>query len=120
MAERETRARGLRGFLVSFVEQPPAICRPSGEPGTMQLINPEKIIFVPGSNEPIFAFSFQNIGIRRQEMNIDGKKVRMLSIEAQAEKCLGHTTLLSQSEFGAAALSCHSTPCEDHREEACS
>ena len=44
---------------------------------------------MPGWNEPIFAFSFQNMNLRKQEMDVEGKKVRVLSIEAQGEEMFG-------------------------------
>jgi Protein of unknown function (DUF2961) len=51
--------------------------------------DPEKIVFVPGWNEPIFAFSFQNMNLRKQVVKVDGKDLRVLSIEAQGEEMFG-------------------------------
>jgi hypothetical protein len=59
-------------------------------PASDRAVNdPEKIVFVPGWNEPIYAFSFQNMSLRKQEIKVDSKDVRVLSIEAQGEEMFG-------------------------------
>ena len=50
---------------------------------------PEEIVFVPGWNEAIAAFSFENMGLRKQEIKVEGKDVRVLSIEAKGEEMFG-------------------------------
>jgi hypothetical protein len=50
---------------------------------------PEEIVFVPGWNEAIAAFSFQNMSLRKQELKVSGKDVRVLSIEAKGEEMFG-------------------------------
>ncbi len=72
-----------------YLEQPPVNLLGLPRAEDRVVVNPEKIIFVPGWNEPIFAFSFQNMSIRKEEMDIEGKKVRVLSIEAQGEEMFG-------------------------------
>ena len=72
-----------------YLENPPANL-PDLPPANDRAVNdPDKIVFVPGWNEPIFAFSFQNMNLRKQEIKADGKDVRVLSIEAQAEEMFG-------------------------------
>ncbi len=51
--------------------------------------DPERLVFVPGWNEPIYAFSFENMSLRKLERKIEGLDVRMLSIEAQGEEKFG-------------------------------
>jgi hypothetical protein len=50
---------------------------------------PEEIVFVPGWNEAIAAFSFENMSLRKQEMKVESKDVRVLSIEAKGEEMFG-------------------------------
>jgi hypothetical protein len=72
-----------------YLENPPANL-PDLPPANDRAVNdPDKIVFVPGWNEPIFAFSFQNMNLRKQEIKADGKDVRVLSIEAQGEEMFG-------------------------------
>ncbi|HEX4486382.1 MAG TPA: DUF2961 domain-containing protein, partial [Terriglobales bacterium] len=51
--------------------------------------DPNGIIFVPGWNEPIAAFSFANMTLRKQQIKVAGKEVRTLSIEASGEEEFG-------------------------------
>ena len=50
---------------------------------------PDRIVFVPGWNEPIYAFSFQNMSLRKQKMKVGGNDVRVLSVEAHGEERFG-------------------------------
>jgi hypothetical protein len=50
---------------------------------------PQEIVFVPGWNEAIAAFSFQNMILQKQEVRIDGQDVRVLSVEAHGEDMFG-------------------------------
>jgi hypothetical protein len=64
-----------------FAELPQAASRAVREP--------DEIVFVPGWNEAVAAFSFQNMGLRKQAIKIGGKDVRVLSIEAKGEEMFG-------------------------------
>ena len=50
---------------------------------------PEEVVFVPGWNEAIAAFSFQNMSLRKQEIKVGEKNIRVLSIEAEGEEMFG-------------------------------
>jgi hypothetical protein len=50
---------------------------------------PKEIVFNPGWNEAIAAFSVQNMALRKQEMKLEGKDTSVLSIEAQGEEMFG-------------------------------
>ena len=67
---------------------------PTDEPrlpdaGGRAVNDPEKVVFVPGWNEPIAAFSFENMSLRKQQMKVGAGDVRVLSIEAQGEEMFG-------------------------------
>jgi hypothetical protein len=50
---------------------------------------PEKLVFVPGWNEAIAAFSFENMSLRKQQIKVAESDVRVLSIEAKGEEMFG-------------------------------
>jgi hypothetical protein len=72
-----------------YLERPPA--GSPGLPGREQraVTQPKRLVYVPGWNEPIFAFSFENMSLRKQQIKVEGKDVRVLSIEAQGEEMFG-------------------------------
>ena len=72
-----------------YLENPPANLADLPPASDRAVNDPEKIVFVPGWNEPIYAFSFQNMSLRKQEIKVDSKDVRVLSIEAQGEEMFG-------------------------------
>ena len=56
---------------------------------SLAVTEPKRLVYVPGWNEPIFAFSFENMGLRKQAINVEGTDVRVLSIEARGEDMFG-------------------------------
>lgn len=72
-----------------YLDGPP-VSRPIlPDAASRAVTQPKRLVFVPGWNEPIFAFSFENMSLRKQEIKIDGRKVRVLSIKAQGEEMFG-------------------------------
>jgi hypothetical protein len=72
-----------------YLKNPPAQLADLPALAARAISDPETIVFVPGWNEPIFAFSFQNMSLRKQLMKVDSQDVRVLSAEAQGEEMFG-------------------------------
>jgi hypothetical protein len=72
-----------------YLENPPTDAPRLADAASRAVTDPEKVIFVPGWNEPIGAFSFENMSLRKQQMKVSGGDVRVLSIEAQGEETFG-------------------------------
>ncbi len=51
--------------------------------------NPDRMIFVPGWNEPIYAFSFDNLTLTKRDVKIGKDSHRALSIEGHGEQGFG-------------------------------
>ncbi len=54
-----------------------------------RIIDPEKIVFVPGWNVPIHSSSLQNATLAKREEKIGGTEVRYLSLKATGEDIFG-------------------------------
>jgi hypothetical protein len=72
-----------------YLKNPPAKLVDLPIPAARAISDTDTIVFVPGWNEPIFAFSFENMGLRKEVMKVDGQDVRVLSAEAQGEEMFG-------------------------------
>jgi hypothetical protein len=72
-----------------YLQNPPRNLPDLASAASRAVSDPERLVFVPGWNEPIFAFSFENMSLRKQEIKVDGGDVRVLSIEAQGEEKFG-------------------------------
>jgi hypothetical protein len=72
-----------------YLENPPADGPRLADAAGRGVSDPAKVIFVPGWNEPIAAFSFENMSLRKQVMKVSGGDVRVLSIQAQGEEMFG-------------------------------
>src|SRR5581483_3080092 len=55
-----------------------------------RVVDPERIVFVPGWNIPIHSFSFQNATLEKQETKIEGKEIRYLKFRATGEDIFGN------------------------------
>ena len=66
---------------------------PTAPPMTLQGVpgaNSRRLVFIPGWNQPIYAFSMDNMTLGKHEEKLgDEKSVRFLSIEAQGEESFG-------------------------------
>jgi len=72
-----------------YLQRPPLSSPGLANANSRAVSDPERLVFVPGWNEPIYAFSFEKMSLRKQEMKLAGKDVRVLSIEAQGEEKFG-------------------------------
>jgi Protein of unknown function (DUF2961) len=72
-----------------YLHSPPLSSPGLANVNSRAVSDPDRLVFVPGWNEPIYAFSFENMSLRKQEMKLDGRDVRALSIEAQGEEKFG-------------------------------
>jgi Protein of unknown function (DUF2961) len=72
-----------------YLQDPPAKSFELPDVASRGVIEPSRIVFVPGWNEPIYAFSFENMSLRKQVMKVSDKDVRVLSIEAKGEEMFG-------------------------------
>ncbi|MGA3199576.1 MAG: glycoside hydrolase family 172 protein [Halobacteriota archaeon] len=72
-----------------YLQRPPLSSPGLANASSRAVTDPECLVFVPGWNEPIYAFSFENMSLRKQEMKMEGGDVRVLSIEAQGEEKFG-------------------------------
>jgi Protein of unknown function (DUF2961) len=72
-----------------YLESPPTTAPRFADSTRRAVSDPEKVVFVPGWNEPIAAFSFENMSLRKQQVKVSGSDVRVLSIEAQGEETFG-------------------------------
>jgi Protein of unknown function (DUF2961) len=77
------------GVSYFYLQNSPANAPALASAASRAVSDPERLVFVPGWNEPIFAFSFENMALQKQEMKIDGGDVRVLSIEAHGEEKFG-------------------------------
>lgn len=72
-----------------YLDRPPLPAPILPDAASRAVTQPKRLVYVPGWNEPIFAFSFENMSLRKQEIKIEGKNVRVLSIEAKGEEMFG-------------------------------
>jgi hypothetical protein len=72
-------------YLQDSPTNPPALASAASR----AVADPEKLIFVPGWNEAIAAFSFENMSLRKQQIKVGDSDVRVLSIEAKGEEMFG-------------------------------
>ena len=59
------------------------------EPAKRAIRDPDRLIFVPGWNQPVFAFSMQNLTLTRREVAIGKTKHRVLSAEGHGSEVFG-------------------------------
>jgi hypothetical protein len=55
-----------------------------------RVVDPERIVFVPGWNTPIHSFSFRNATLEKRETKIEGNKIRYLKFRATGEDLFGN------------------------------
>jgi hypothetical protein len=72
-------------YLQNSPTNPPALASAASR----AVADPDKLIFVPGWNEAIAAFSFENMSLRKQQIKVGDSDVRVLSIEAKGEEMFG-------------------------------
>lgn len=77
------------GMSFFYLERPPLPAPVLPNAASRAVTQPQRLVYVPGWNEPIFAFSFEKMSLRKQELKVDNKDVRVLSIEAQGEEMFG-------------------------------
>jgi hypothetical protein len=64
--------------------------------------DPERLVFTPGWNEPIYAFSFERATLTKKRERIEGKEVRYLSLQAEGDDVFGPHNLVFLCEVPAA------------------
>lgn len=72
-----------------YLEHPPVRPPVLPDAASRAVTQPKHLVYVPGWNETISAFSFENMSLRKQEIKLEGKDVRVLSIEAHGEEMFG-------------------------------
>ncbi len=77
------------GVSFFYLQRPPSRAFDLAPAASRAVTNPKRLVFVPGWNEPIDAFSFENMSLRKQTVKVQGADVRVLSIEAQGEEMFG-------------------------------
>jgi Protein of unknown function (DUF2961) len=82
-------AADYTGVSYFYLQNPPTNPPALASAATRAVTDPEKLVFVPGWNEAIAAFSFENMSLRKQQIKVGDGDVRVLSIEAKGEEMFG-------------------------------
>ncbi|HEV2866375.1 MAG TPA: glycoside hydrolase family 172 protein [Allosphingosinicella sp.] len=51
--------------------------------------DPERVVFTPGWTTPIHAFSWSNATLAKEDVQVDGRQIRHLSLDAQGREVFG-------------------------------
>jgi hypothetical protein len=82
-------AADYTGVSYFYLQNPPTNAAVLASAASRAITEPEKLVFVPGWNEAIAAFSFENMSLRKQQIKVGDSDVRVLSIEAKGEEMFG-------------------------------
>ncbi len=97
--ERNTGRHDYVGTTYLYAEAPPAGAGNLAPVAERRVRDPERIVFTPGWNLPVYSFSLRNMTLAKKSERIDNREARYLSVRAEGDDVFGphHLSFLCEA-----------------------